>query len=144
MCDCSRGPVSTMPGSKHRVPLGTKCDQHGDREAILRIQGETDSMGCEYIDMCVECAEAYNQSLKDPNAGYCDWCNHFATERLKTRDYDEGSSGPIYDVCIPCRKAASQRASEELAEIADDYPILEDDWPDQPEILDIDHIAIDV
>lgn len=143
MCDCSRGPVSTMPGSVHSFPPGTMCDQHPDTPAIIRIQGETDSIGCEYADMCKECHELYASQLPDPNAGRCDWCGYFTDQRLKTRDYDEGSCGPLYDVCTSCRDAARQRAADELAEIAEDYPNIDDDWPEPPDIIDPHDIRID-
>ena len=39
------GPISTLPGSRHRVPDGQSCDTHSDRFAVYRIQGETDSTG---------------------------------------------------------------------------------------------------
>ncbi len=124
MCDCSRGPVSSMPGSIQKVPTGIKCDKHPEIDATHRIQGETDSFGCEYVDMCVECYWEYlKQKASNSNPGVCDWCNHHSDTRTKTRDYDEGSSGPVYDVCPSCRNKAVQRAQEELAE----YPVLDDD-----------------
>ena len=55
MANISNGPVPTLPGHSCGVPTSTKCDTHPDRDAIRRIQGETDSFGCEYIDMCQEC-----------------------------------------------------------------------------------------
>lgn len=35
------------------------CDDHPDRPATHRVQGETDSFGCEYIDWCQECHDKY-------------------------------------------------------------------------------------
>jgi hypothetical protein len=51
----SNGPVATMPGSTHEVPPGIVCDIHPDRKATVRIQGETDNYGCEYLCMCDPC-----------------------------------------------------------------------------------------
>jgi hypothetical protein len=48
------GPISTLPGAVHRVPEGATCDEHPDRPAVLRVQGETDSFGSETIDYCQE------------------------------------------------------------------------------------------
>ena len=46
------GRISTLPGSGHKVPDGTMCDNHPDRLATHRVQGETDSFGSEMNDMC--------------------------------------------------------------------------------------------
>ena len=35
------GPISTLSGAHHPVPNGQMCDDHEDRPAIARIQGET-------------------------------------------------------------------------------------------------------
>jgi hypothetical protein len=43
------GPISTLPGHSHQVPDGTVCDDHPDRPAVARIQGETDSFGAELM-----------------------------------------------------------------------------------------------
>ncbi len=59
MADCSASRVSTRTGSHHKVPKGMMCDDHQDRPATHRVQGETDSFGCEYIDWCDECYEGY-------------------------------------------------------------------------------------
>lgn len=68
MADVIDGYPRTRSGSKHRLPAGATCDQHPDRPAVARIQGETDSFGCELCDMCAECYEEYQQYLQDnPN-----------------------------------------------------------------------------
>jgi len=93
------GPISTLPGSIHRLPAGAMCDDHPDRPAVKRIQGETDSFGSEMNDLCQECVDALNQA--EPTEGQCQWCH--ATAILKPqRDWEEGSSGPIYYVCSNC------------------------------------------
>ena len=45
------GPISTLPGARHALPAGTMCDEHPDRPAVARVQGETDSFGCELNDL---------------------------------------------------------------------------------------------
>lgn len=136
MCNCSHGPVSTMPGSIHKVPSGQTCDKHTDRMATFRVQGETDSFGAEYVDMCDECKAEFQAAKEELNPGYCQWCGKHADDRKPTRDYDEGMSGPVYDVCQPCRQAASDRAHAELEEMRAECPILDnlDDWDDEPHI----------
>ncbi len=53
MSDVSSGPVSTMPGHRQGSPSGVACDHDGClRDATVRVQGETDSFGAEYLDFC--------------------------------------------------------------------------------------------
>lgn len=118
------GPTSTMPGHSHDLPKGTKCDLHPRRKAVARIQGETDSMGAELNDFCQQCFDEYRECMRNVDtSGVCDWCKKPADKRRETRDYDEGMAGPIYMVCLPCRK---RRDDEALAELSDYY----DGWPD--------------
>ena len=52
------GPISTLPGCERAVDPGTMCDEHPDRPAVARVQGETDSFGSEQHDLCAECVAA--------------------------------------------------------------------------------------
>lgn len=112
------GPISTLPGAHHSVPAGVKCDEHPDRPATHRVQGETDSFGCELIDMCDECHATYKREMAETAVeratGTCEWCRKQATDLRSTRDYEEGSYGRLYDVCAACRKRANDEAQEEL------------------------------
>lgn len=120
--NCSNGPVSSMPGSSHSFPPGTKCDDHPEVDAVKRVQGETDSFGCEYILMCQVCVDAFAKYREtEDTSGQCGWCKEHAERRLKRRDYDEGMGGPVYDVCIPCITKDNERAREELDEMKDDW-----------------------
>ena len=121
------GPISTLPGRSHDFPEGTKCDEHPDRPAVARIQGETDSFGCEMHDMCAECLQAERDWLRSPEAqewrtGRCEWCGKDATDLRDARDYDEGMCGRVYRVCGPCVKRVDDEARAELAAY--------DDWDD--------------
>lgn len=118
------GPISTLPGRRHDLPDGTKCDEHPDRPAVARVQGETDSFGCEMHDLCQECMDdlrAYERS-EEARTGRCDWCKKDVTDLADARDYDEGMYGPVYRVCAVCRKRVDDEARREL----DSY----DDWGD--------------
>lgn len=97
---CSRGPVSSMPGSSHFLPEGSMCDQHDDRPAVRRAQGETDSFGCEYVLQCAECMEASRAYVPDP--GFCSQCKTLQVLGA-WRDPDEGRAGPVYHYCRECR-----------------------------------------
>ncbi len=136
MCDCSRGPVSSMPGSRHKVPAGATCDSHPERTATFRIQGETDSFGCEYVDMCDECHQEYLVAKENnTNPGVCDLCDADVECRTKMRDPEEGSSGPVYDVCCPCRERLNLYAHKS------EYPNLDSD--DDCVVINTSHICID-
>ena len=112
------GPVSSLPGSKHGFPKETKCDEHPEIEACARIQGETDSMGAEFIDLCEACYKEHIEAMRTyKDEGKCDYCGTHSEDRVTTRDYDEGMCGPVYYVCRPCKKRQSDRL---LAE-ADEY-----------------------
>src|SRR5579864_2900050 len=102
------GPISSLPGSRHSVPAGTKCDMCS-APAVIRIQGETDSMGSEMGDYCLACSA---RARDNKVSGECDWC-HGQAELTPTRDPDEGMCGPVYYVCQACLE--KQRA-QQLAE----------------------------
>ena len=118
MSGASNGPVSTLPGASWAAKPGVRCDNHPKVFAALRIQGETDSMGCEYLDVCQPCADAIRAEADSPEAkqGRCDWCEHFKLDLRNRRDQDEGRSGKIYRVCGDCVKRDSEEADLELGD----------------------------
>jgi hypothetical protein len=120
MGDISHGPTSGMPGSSHELPPGAMCDEHPRRKAFARIQGETDSFGCEYLDLCKQCLKElrdYNLS-EESKTGRCDWCKKDVNDLRHKRDFEEGLGGPVYRVCRAC----AEHYDAEMAE-DDDY-----DW----------------
>lgn len=120
------GPISTLPGTRHDFPDGTMCDEHPDRPAVARIQGETDSFGCEMNDVCSECLRRDREAARDPNIGRCQWCSTDDVPRTAARDYEEGSCGPVYYVCAACKKRQHDRIEAELARYGDS-PYDDDD-----------------
>lgn len=102
------GPISSLPGSFHRVPVGAKCDDHPDRPAWKRVQGETDSFGSEMIDMCADCFAKYQTEIKEEQkreeanpSRACQWCG--IPKLLRShRDWEEGERGPVYSLCSDC------------------------------------------
>jgi len=123
VADISRGSVGTLPYSSHTLPEGAVCDDHPNRQAVARIQGETDSFGCEFGDYCQECLDKLREYRRSPEArtGVCDWCDTEATDLRDARDYDEGMGGPVYRVCGGCIKRRNDEASEELARYDNDW-----------------------
>src|SRR6266436_3451900 len=111
------GPISTLPGTVREPPYGSRCDNHPKRTATHRIQGETDSMGCEMHDLCDECTAEMREHHAEARVGQCDWCKTEATDLRNRRDYEEGMTGPIYRVCGACVR----RQNDELREEADEY-----------------------
>lgn len=139
MGDISHGPVSSMPGSHHELPEGAKCDEHPKRKAVARIQGETDSMGCEYMDVCAECLKGIREYAASAEArtGECDWCHKHATDLRDRRDYDEGMAGPLYRVCGACVKRQQEELEAERE--YEDWDDSDDDWnEDEDEDCDDD------
>lgn len=124
------GPISSLPGSSHAVPDGMECDYHPGVPAIARIQGETDSFGCEMEDICQQCidqrrayrcSEAGKAEELEWRTGRCDWCKEQVTDLRDARDYDEGLSGPVYRVCGPCIKRRNDDAEKDLGTYWDDF-----------------------
>lgn len=117
------GPIRSLPGSVLTLPSGATCDEHQDRPAVKRIQGETDSFGYESFDMCQECYDKYLAEKESPeaNMGHCDWCKKGPFKLIPTRDLDEGMTGPVYHVCSPCKIADSERLRREYEEQDSDW-----------------------
>jgi hypothetical protein len=126
------GPISTLPGRRHELPEGTMCDVHPDRAAVVRVQGETDSFGCEMNDCCQECFDKIREYERSDEArtGKCDWCKKDATDLADKRDIDEGMCGPVYRVCGACRKRYDDEIQKELDYYDNGYDdCVEDDRP---------------
>ncbi len=114
MADISNGPVSTLRGHFCSLPTESKCDEHPERAAVRRVQGETDSFGCEYHDMCQECLDEYVKASQEADhSGKCDWCGKSVDRLIPHRDIEEGSCGRVYEVCNPCIDAERKRWEEE-------------------------------
>ena len=116
------GPTRSMPGSVHSINTETVCDYHPNRPAAARVQGETDSFGAEYFDLCKECRDKHFESIRNADtSGQCDWCKNHAPKLFSHRDFEEGLCGRIYDVCQACIDRENSRVEEELDSYADDY-----------------------
>ena len=116
------GPISTLPGAGHSLPDGAMCDQHPDRPAVARIQGETDSFGAELNDMCAECLAEHRRYMREgDHSGRCDWCKEHAQRLWNRRDIDEGSYGPVYRICKACDDKYEAALRREMDEWRDRY-----------------------
>jgi hypothetical protein len=117
------GPISTLPGTHRSPPDGAECDHHPGVPATHRIQGETDSMGCEMHDLCDSCTARFRAEMRSPEAtsGRCDWCRIEVTDLRNRRDYEEGMCGPVYRVCGECAKRQAERLAREIEEYNDEH-----------------------
>ena len=115
----SNGPVSSLPGSVHDLPSGSMCDDRPNVPAVRRVQGETDSFGCEYHLMCQACVDEHRKQQQEAfeAVGCCDWCKLPKANLRPRRDMDEGMSGPGYDVCGDCIRKENWEATRELEEM---------------------------
>lgn len=131
------GPISTLAGTTRDVPEGMMCDNHPDQPAVVRVQGETDSFGCEMEDICQQCvderkayrcSEAGQAEELEWRTGACEWCKNHVTDLRDARDYEEGMSGRVYRVCGACIKRVNDEAQAEL-DASGYYDDYDDDEP---------------
>lgn len=123
MADVALHPVSTLPGEVSDFPEAAECDNHPGAPAVKRVQGETDSFGCEYYDVCAACLAEIRAHNEADRVGVCEWCKSAAKDLRPHRDFEEGTSGRVYRVCGACRSRETERL---LADGAyDDYDPFE-------------------
>jgi hypothetical protein len=115
------GPCSTLPGDSSDLPPGSMCDQHPDAPAVRRVQGETDSFGAEYHDCCQVCLDGLKTWREQERIGRCEWCKNEAKDLRPRRDYEEGMSGRVYQVCGACVSRENKRLADELDRYDDDF-----------------------
>ncbi|MFH1631873.1 MAG: hypothetical protein ABIA47_02515 [bacterium] len=124
MADVSDGPVTTLPGSSAPLPVSQMCDGYNcrcDKPATRRIQGETDSFGAEFMDLCDDCYRKYRADTPWYHDATCDWCKSEHQSIVPTRDIDEGSHGPVYYVCSKCKAKQDAAIERELEQYDNCY-----------------------
>lgn len=90
--------------------INTICERCCQQKATVYIQGESDSFGYETVAVCADC----QTKARAPISGTCDWCKGEGRNDIKaTRDPDEGTRGPVYHACAPCRKKAADAYLDE-------------------------------
>jgi len=121
------GPVSTLPGTRRTPEPGAVCDDHEDRPAVAKIQGDTDSFGAEWFYVCQECLDAFLEEMRgekpEAEKSACDWCSRI-DHLSPIRNSGEGMCGPVYYVCKACSSAQAKRDQEEYNEL---FPCQPDD-----------------
>lgn len=71
----------------------------------------------DWCDSCAQKAQEFQEAFDKEYPPRCDWCGK-VEKTYHTRDFDEGLSGPVYEVCNSC--LAKQRAYV-ARECEDDY-----------------------
>ena len=79
------------------------CDDCNEKIAIVEIQGETDSYGFERMALCKACHEkpAPADATMHCSVGRCQ-NEGLASTFVVSRDWTEGSHGPVYNWCPKC------------------------------------------
>ncbi len=108
--------VNIVTGQRIATPENAKCYNHEDRHAFVRIVGDVSMGVAEVYDYCKECHEEIKkQEQESKKAGEtCDYCKIVKHDCANRRDYEEGSNGPVYRVCLDCRRKEDERLSNEL------------------------------
>lgn len=115
------GPISSLPGSNHAVEDGACCDDHPERPAVLKRQGETDSFGSEFYYLCAECVETEKSAPEEDTSGTCDWCKNHAPKLRPQRDPEEGLCGRVYYICVPCKEKYEKYWSDQYDDQCRDF-----------------------
>jgi protein-arginine kinase activator protein McsA len=102
-----------LPGNVVGLDQPRQCERC-EKPATVRLCTESDSFGDELTPMCDNCLKEYQS--QPPLEGYCDWCKKTAV-LSPMRDIDEGSHGPVYQVCQPCRNDYNAALDEEFDEL---------------------------
>ncbi|PIR93627.1 hypothetical protein COT97_05680 [Candidatus Falkowbacteria bacterium CG10_big_fil_rev_8_21_14_0_10_39_11] len=106
--------TTTLPSTVRAVPDSQMCDDCGEKLATRRLQGETDSFGAEWADLCDECFASERVRRRENSGGQCDYCKEHSHNLIWTRDIDEGMHGPVYHVCKRCYDRQQEAIRAEL------------------------------
>lgn len=109
-----------LPGQWHpldRAEQGMPCEDC-DELASTKMCGETDSFGSEWFYYCAQHAEVEKAkqvvAREENRETYrpCDWCKLEKLNVVPHRDFEEGLSGPVYEVCEECRIKEAEQFDE--------------------------------
>lgn len=117
----------TLPGFVfYNIQAGHSglCDHDNcQKPAVGCICVEADSFGEDWAHYCEEHLTIAEAKAEEPVVADCEWCKATNVEVFPTRCTDEGSHGPVYDVCKGCREKQIKRDMEEMEQ----YVEIEDD-----------------
>lgn len=104
-----------LPGEIRTAHSDEVCEyeQHeNDVPAVKALCTESDSFGDEWLPMCQACYEIQQSKPEVPIISVCERCNTNNIEVKPRRDPEEGTSGPVYDMCNTCYNTMMSRFSE--------------------------------
>jgi hypothetical protein len=136
--------MSNLPGSRMKYIGSETCEEcNTETRASWRLTGECDSFGCEYVFLCNDHMTKHDEAAKVANtSGTCDWCKTHQPDLSPHRDFEEGSNGPVYDICLACIQKESAALEEELSTSHErdedwDFPdhVEDDEEEEEEEVL---------
>ena len=103
--------MSVLPGQLRKLlSYQAESCKTCDEPATYELIGEVDSHGYEHEFYCaVHGREEKGKVDAQDKTGSCDWCKTSEVEVIPTRDFEEGLSGAVYEVCRPCRSKQAER-----------------------------------
>lgn len=104
----------SLPGDvlKLRSDGSIVCEMEDCTNAAAKsVCTESDSFGDEFTSMCEKHVEEFANS--EPALEICEWCNVGPIEVHPIRDFEEGSHGPVYEVCNACIAKQNKLIAEE-------------------------------
>lgn len=128
--------TAPLPGHVRLIRAGDECPCQYDEckeAATHEYLTEADSMGEEWLPLCSSHLEQFKKDVAEAGdvIATCDWCKAEGVAVAPFRDFEEGSHGPVYDVCEVCRGKSIDRANDFANEPTDD-----DDYAEMPELSD--------
>lgn len=129
--------TAPLPGHVRLIRVGDECPCQYDEckeQATHEYCTAADSMGEEWLPLCSNHLEQWQKDVAEAGdvIATCDWCKAEGVVVAPFRDFEEGTHGPVYDVCEVCRGKSIDRANDFANESTDDgdyaeMPELEDD-----------------
>lgn len=108
--------TAPVPGAIRNIGPADACPCQYDECSAMATHEylvESDSMGDEWLPLCQEHMEQFKKDAEEPIVASCDWCHANDVIVAPMRDWEEGSHGPVYDVCETCRGKHIDRMHEE-------------------------------
>ena len=107
----SRKLGDVIPLERHEMYGCQACNNPSTCKLVVVVKeggySETEFYCSEHIDVAKE------HLMDQHDVGTCDWCKGSNLIVKPHRDFEEGSNGPIYDVCKACRVKESDSLNEE-------------------------------
>jgi len=133
-----------MPGDVRSIREADVCPCQYDECSASASQEyctEVDSMGAEWLPLCDDHIEQFKEDVANANAledNECEWCHATDVHTAPFRDWQEGSQGPLYEVCDKCRGKSIDEANELANNEPEEPEEGEEQFATMPELSDDD------